>query len=573
MRNFVENKLVEDPGSVWLLDGHENFGYSDGVESERYLKNVFEQAKDLSTRSHELETYIKDWPSEYHLTTKRAQLLSGFNFDRSMRVLEVGCGCGAITRHLGENFDQVVSVEGNLNRARLARMRTSDLSSVSVICAPFQEIKFKQKFDIIFCVGVYEYSGSFVDGDDPYDNVLKYFSEMLSPDGKLVIAIENQFGLKYFSGLREDHLGVKYDGLEGYHRSDMNVRTFGRTELKDNVQKYFKKVDFYYPYPDYKIPECVLSSDFVDTGEAGEIVSQITARDYSGPTEPIFDQATAALELSRNKMLGFFSNSLILVAGRESLDGICFGQDAVIYTSGRRPKFSAMTLISKDQEGARTVEKRLWSGKDSSEEGALSIDPATTSWINGNSLQTELLTRARLRNASLDSIFRIAQPWLTFLESEATEHGGKKYVSGRHIDSIWKNSYCSDGKCQLIDREWIWRDDVALNTLLIRAIYDFLSKLDNEKFLPKCLQARSGQKLIYNIASTFGVKLSAADFSEFFDLEAELQHLVFGVDKKKQRAFLYWYMFDRNGVRNFRSIKTKAANLSQRVANKLRIGT
>ena len=39
------------------------------------------------------ESHIKDWPSEYHLSSKRAQLLSGFEFDRKARVLEVGAGC------------------------------------------------------------------------------------------------------------------------------------------------------------------------------------------------------------------------------------------------------------------------------------------------------------------------------------------------------------------------------------------------------------------------------------------------------------------------------------------------
>ena len=76
-----------------------------------------------------------------------AKMFSGFD-----RVLEVGCGCGAITRFLGENFDDVVSVEGSLNRARLARLRTRDLPGVTILCAPFQEIRFSRKFDVVFCI-------------------------------------------------------------------------------------------------------------------------------------------------------------------------------------------------------------------------------------------------------------------------------------------------------------------------------------------------------------------------------------------------------------------------------------
>ena len=208
IRSVIRNELIEDKSSVWLLKDHAEFGYSEGAAAEKYLENVFNAASDLSSRSSELESHIRDWSSEYHLTTKRAQLLSGFRFDRSFKVLEVGCGCGAITRHLGESFDSVISVEGSLPRARLARLRTRDLTSVSVICAPFQKIRFSGKFDVIFVIGVYEYSAAFVEGDDPYNAVLEYFAEILAPNGIVVMAIENQFGLKYFNAFREDHLGA-----------------------------------------------------------------------------------------------------------------------------------------------------------------------------------------------------------------------------------------------------------------------------------------------------------------------------------------------------------------------------
>ena len=192
MPSIVENDLVHDPSSVWVLKRRQNFGYSDSTESERYLQWVFRNAKDLTSTSVELEGFIRDWPSKYHLTARRAQLLSGFSFDRSLLVLEVGCGCGAITRHLGETFDRVIAVEGSINRARLARERTRGLDGVSIICAPLQEIRFSTKFDVIFCIGVYEYSESFVGGDAPHDAVLSYFSDILTPNGVVVIAIENQ---------------------------------------------------------------------------------------------------------------------------------------------------------------------------------------------------------------------------------------------------------------------------------------------------------------------------------------------------------------------------------------------
>ena len=132
-----------------------NLEYSDGVSTERNLEKILSSNVDLSSDSYELHQRITDWPSEYHLSTRRAQLLKGFDYDRSGNVLEIGCGCGAITRFLGERFDSVISIEGSLTRARLARKRTTDMDNVSILCAPFQDLSFTIQFDIIFTYRFY----------------------------------------------------------------------------------------------------------------------------------------------------------------------------------------------------------------------------------------------------------------------------------------------------------------------------------------------------------------------------------------------------------------------------------
>jgi len=120
IQKAVKNNVQLNQDSVWMLENHEKFDYSDGAGSEKYLEDVFRSATDLSSTSYELEESIKDWTSEYHLSMQRAQLLSGFDFKRDSRVLEVGCGCGAITRFLAETFDEGVAIEGSASRAKFA---------------------------------------------------------------------------------------------------------------------------------------------------------------------------------------------------------------------------------------------------------------------------------------------------------------------------------------------------------------------------------------------------------------------------------------------------------------------
>lgn len=569
IQTLVNNDLVKHAAGVWQLRGHDAFGYSDGAESERYLENVFRSAKDLSTRSDELVCHIKDWPSEYHLTPKRAQLLSGFAFERSAKVLEVGCGCGAITRHLGENFDSVISVEGSINRAKLARLRTRDLSSVEVICAPFQDIQFSQKFDIIVVVGVLEYSGSFIDAPDPYNAALKYFSELLTPNGVVVIAIENQFGLKYFNGCREDHLGKTFEGLEGYHRRDANVRTFGRAELENRLHNYFSHVKWYYPYPDYKMPDCVVSDSFLASEKAGELISQMVTPRMSPADSPIWDEPSTVLELSRNGLLSALANSFLVIASPKPIKTNIFNHCAVLYAPGRKTNLTTCTRIIADLDGSWHACKRALNGQTSTKAGRLTLVGSDVRWQPGKSLQCDIALRALSHEASLEDIFAPCRSWLAAIKEDAFEHNAKTYVGGHCIDKIWQNYYPNDEGGTFIDQEWIWDPHIPLNVLVIRAIYHSLAKLEQRHDTAVALKMRSGRGLITDIAKTLNVTLSAQDFADFIALESEVAATVFATDPHKLARFLTWYLLDRTSQKFFQRGKRALGARLNRIKHRL----
>ncbi|MBL0354504.1 MAG: class I SAM-dependent methyltransferase [Candidatus Dechloromonas phosphoritropha] len=543
-KKFIDNELVIDGSSVWLLQGHEGFSYSDGTESEHYLEEVLREAVDLSSSSEELEASIRDWISEYHLSSKRAQLLSGFNFERSMSVLEVGCGCGAITRFLGETFEQVISIEGSISRARIARLRTRDLESVSVVCGPFQEIKFSKKFDIVFCIGVYEYSGSFVGGPNPYDAVLAYLNSILAPGGILVLAIENQFGLKYFNGAQEDHLGKRFVGLEGYHRISEGVRTFGKTELENNLKKHFENVQFYYPFPDYKLPSCIVNEEFMLSGKAGEIISQVESR--NGPSnQSLWDEYSVIHELSKNKALDFFSNSFLVVAGKGKPDRLQFDQRAIMFSSGRRKLFSTKTKVLFTSNKSSVVSKTSrWSIGGNELENLKMVD-CDSPWVDQASIFTAISFRARRQGLSLDEIFSPCKPWLEYLEKNLIMINGARVLDGGHIDTIWSNVYMVAEGCMVVDREWVWKDHVPLNVVVIRAIYHFIMKVDSWRYCATPLRQRSGIRLISAIGQAVGVKLDADDFKLFVEIESDFQSLVRGIAKRKIEINIRWYLSDR----------------------------
>ena len=78
------------------------FTYSDG-EVEEYIAKVVAEASDRSLTSFALAAGINDWASHYHLSHTRSYLLRPLqDLLQKSRVLELGAGCGALTRYLGE---------------------------------------------------------------------------------------------------------------------------------------------------------------------------------------------------------------------------------------------------------------------------------------------------------------------------------------------------------------------------------------------------------------------------------------------------------------------------------------
>ena len=522
IRSRVENVLEQDESLVWVLSGHKRFQYSEGLSAEKYLEKVLLSVADKSSNSYELERWIRDWTSEYHLSRKRSQLLRGFHFDRTKKVLEVGCGCGAITRFLGETFDDVVSIEGSLARARLARLRTKGMENVSILCAPFQEIKVAERFDIIFCIGVFEYSRMFVDDPDPFDFILRHFHNLLKPDGEIFIAIENQFGLKYFSSSKEDHSEIMFDGLEGYPRHGEKEKTFGYYELKDILGKYFSCVEFYFPYPDYKTPSCILSERFLSKVKAGELVGRVIANSLIDRQTPLFDERLVLFELERNRMLPFFSNSFLAVAGKMNTLSNKMASLGLIYTNSRRKKYQAVTMFSEQDDGRISVTKTPLDSDDNAEAGPVTLKKLKSEWMEGLSIDAQVMKRVKERSMTLKEIFTPCGIWAKAVQSLSYKEGGVEFLEGKYLDCTWGNSFVVGGECRFIDLEWELPHPIPLNVLVIRSIYDFLTEISSMNDLSPRLAFRSQGKLIKRIASDLGFALKPGDFDEFCKLESGL---------------------------------------------------
>lgn len=139
----------------------DSFGYSDGAEIEKYILRSLEKSEDVKYDSEVLFRFIKDWPSYYHLGPGRANILRALDISRNSKVLEFGCGCGAVTRYLGEQFNSVDALEGSFLRTRIARERCRDLENVQLFNCNMDKVKFRPAYDVVTLIGVLEYAPKF----------------------------------------------------------------------------------------------------------------------------------------------------------------------------------------------------------------------------------------------------------------------------------------------------------------------------------------------------------------------------------------------------------------------------
>lgn len=303
--------MVEKIGNI-LLDYEFYKGqdiYSDGDVEDKILDIV------KNYEPHEFNKIIaekKDWAVMYHLSHIRRNILGPLNIKKTDKVLEIGSGCGAITGGLAAKAKSVTCVELSKKRSMINANQNKTCENVKIMIGNFQDIEptLENDFNVITLIGVFEYAGLYIDSDNPFEEFLAQISKHLAPGGQLIIAIENKFGMKYWAGCQEDHLGGYFSGLEGYNEECEGIRTFSKKELEEIFDKTgVWDVTFYYPYPDYKFPMVLYSDDVLP--KLGDL--NINLQNFDRERLVLFNETRVYDELIKDNAFPYFSNSFMTV--------------------------------------------------------------------------------------------------------------------------------------------------------------------------------------------------------------------------------------------------------------------
>jgi 2-polyprenyl-3-methyl-5-hydroxy-6-metoxy-1,4-benzoquinol methylase len=522
---------------VFQSPNYQDIAYNDGDESEIRVLNAIKNAAELDSLSDELETHCTDWPSTYHLSKRRGNLLRPFvDHFKNKTILEIGSGMGPITRLLGESKANVLALEGTSRRAQATRLRTRDLENVVVISEKFDDFKTKLKFDYITLIGVLEYSNLYSVAENPHLEVLRRCFELLSPDGQIIIAIENKLGLKYFAGAKEDHVGIPMFGLENLNDTK-SVRTFGKFELENLLTSAgFESMVFNSPLPDYKLTTSIITSAGFEDGEFGasDLTRDVFGSDPQLPQTLAFNPELVISTLAQNNLSLEFANSFLVVAGKQSKVPLDRTELAWHFSTNRKKRFCVKTLFRKSEHGIEVLKSKM----SSDEFNGLVSHKITekSEYLQGTLLRDDfelLLARPLWTHESLRKLLQEYKDYLLEFQTITSDSNRLILLAGQSLDLIPRNIAVDQrGKLNSFDCEWRVDFPIDLRQVLLRAVLSLqtISIFSEDEFGIR----HTFDSLFRLFCRLLEVEVDEFSTTEFLNFEVQFQMEISGRSIKSQ---------------------------------------
>lgn len=472
--------------------------YSDG-DIENDILDIVKSKKDVFGQSDERIPY----PVIYHLSKFRENILNWYPFENGCKILEIGSGCGAITGILCDRARSVVSVELSKRRAEINYERNKDRDNLKILVGNLNDMSLDKDFDYIILNGVFEYACSFTEGKTPFVSFLNNIAGFLDEDGKIIIAIENRLGLKYFSGSVEDHTDIHFLGLNNYE-GVKSVRTFSKNEIIDVLRNAgFNYTNFYYPYPDYKFPKEIFTDDTINSMEYGRPYNCFEQSQIK-----LFNREDMFKTMRKEGIVDRFANSFLIEASckKQSYD------NSIIYVktcSDRAPQYRINTIIYKNAGGlivrkaglddkAVSHIENIKKNESYESKGYLNLgiinsgdDFVEFEYISEKNLYELVCCYAEQENGDeiwnvLDCYYNtffcdaVIKDYRTdeFISIFGNADSNKDYkcINPANIDLILDNIYINNEKFTVIDYEWVFNIYIPIKFIIWRMINELYNQ-------------------------------------------------------------------------------------------------
>ena len=255
----------------------------------------------------------------------RENILSWYPFKNNASVLEIGANVGEITEILCKKCDKVYSIEEDSEKQNVIENRYKEKENLRII-SKIEEIPENEKFDYITYIGYLE---KVKDITQELVSIRKYLKE----NGKILIAIDNRFGLKYFT--KTNPQGENVNNLLG-------KKLYVLKELKNKINKAgFSDTKIFYPMPDYKLTNVIFTDEHLLTKD--ELSRNISY--YDEDAIKFYDENELYSNILKENGGNFpsFANSFFVEVFNDKFEDNNI--KLVTFSNMRKDKYKLMTMM------------------------------------------------------------------------------------------------------------------------------------------------------------------------------------------------------------------------------------
>jgi len=317
------------------------------------------------------------------------------------------------------------------------------------------------------------------EGKEPYGQFFEEIKKHLKPNGHVILAVDNRFGLTFFAGSKERLTGKYFEGLEGYGHSE-GICTFS----KDAVLSMAKEAGFVvaktnYPYPNFRYMIAMYTDEHLPS--LGELNTNLC--NFEEERAVLFNEAAVFDEFIKEGKFQEFSNSYLFdltLEEQEKDEELLF----LKYSVERDEKYRVRTEIVRKKNGTKVVRKvpygecavehvekiKHWEtvlGKQYEEFGVkvnhctLTEGKAEFEFLKGQTLEEKL--DEYLENDDFAGFVQELKKYAAKVEQLTS-------VKAANIDMIFPNIILVDGQWNVIDYEWTFEADIPVKFIIHRAI-------------------------------------------------------------------------------------------------------
>lgn len=464
-------------------------------------------------------------------------ILNWYPFNKTQKVLEVGKKSEELTKFL---IDKCSSIQ-----------KISKIEELENIDA---------KFNIIILLGINE------NEKINLKNLVKRLEGFLEMDGRILLAVDNKFGLRFWAGNPENILEKKFTSLLGYNNEYEKIETYTKKYIKTQLNEIGYKTRFYYPLPDYRRPNVIFSEDALPEYNSIDKYNPY----YTEKSDILFNEIDVFREILKTdkEMFTFFANSFLVEIAKNEFDTT---YNYISFNNLRKEKYRLITKISNTYVEKQIVNEKAEEHYENIKNNIKILQEnniKTVDYIDGDKIKSKYIDQKYLLNNVLTEKLEKGQ-------IEDFDNIIKKYIKQISIKTYKENIYENtvfgkyeievDDKSIIQDLNFIkngmW-DMTFKNCFLVDNEFYFFDQEWNEPNLP--VEYILYRAILYTISLRRFVSIEKLfdkyNLSKYIKLFEKLDNKI----QEEIRDNVIWEFYSQNHDFNIDGTKQELKNLQIR---------